>query len=289
MRPGLKVAGSDGSASTAAAMLNGAEYWAAITDCVPSMSLNSHTLVVAWTTTRSISSARMPFSATSSDVAWTIGCRSLHDGYGLMVISSIIQRSPSRSVSNWGCGSPVKIRQKPCRPARPSWAPSRPWAASDAAITPPSAARAAWMRLAIPPEDANSIVPDASDAAMPNAWLSRSASRPRRWAAAAAAPNTPDMEVGWKPASMCDTGPTASPARPIASYPTTTASRKAAPGASSSSATARAAGTTTAPGWLTASSCTSSSSKAWAAAPLAKAAMAGVALSPQPTTVQPPP
>ena len=113
MRSGLKVAGSDGSASTAAATLNCAEYWAAITEAVPSMSLSSDTFVVVWTTIRSTSAARMPCSATSSDVAWTMGCRSLHDGYGLTVISSIIQRSPSLSTSRSGRGSSVKMRQKP--------------------------------------------------------------------------------------------------------------------------------------------------------------------------------
>ena len=153
---------------------------------------------------------------------------------------------------------------------------------------PPSAARPAWIRLAIPPEAANSIVPEASEAPMPRASFRRAASKPWRWAAAAAAPNTPDIEVGWKPASMCERGPTAKPALPMASYPTTTASRKARPEAPVSSAAAKAAGTTTAPGWLTASSCTSSSSKAWAAAPLAKAAMAGVALRSHPTTVEGP-
>ena len=40
------------------------------------------------------------------------------------------------------------------------------------------------------------MVPEASEAAIPKAWLSRSASRLRRWAAAAAAPNTPRHRGG---------------------------------------------------------------------------------------------
>jgi hypothetical protein len=64
------------------------------------------------------------------------------------------------------------------------------------AVTPPSAARAAWILLVMPPDEANSIVPLANVAAIPKAWLSCPASKPSSLAAAAVEPNTPDIDVG---------------------------------------------------------------------------------------------
>jgi hypothetical protein len=52
------------------------------------------------------------------------------------------------------------------------------------------------MRFAMPPEAANSIVPDANEEAIPSAWFNFTASKFNRRPAAAAEPNTPDIDVG---------------------------------------------------------------------------------------------
>ena len=61
------------------------------------------------------------------------------------------------------------------------------------------------------------MVPEARETARPKAWFIIWPSNPSRRPAAAVEPNTPDIEVGWNPASMWASGPTAMPARPMAS------------------------------------------------------------------------
>ncbi len=235
-----------------------------------------------------MSSARTPRPRISRAASMS-GWISLQAAYGLTVISSIIQRSPRLSVRRLTAGSAVEIRQNPYLPASPSAGPSKPSAASRAAVNPPSAALPAWSRLVSPPLWLNSVVPDEKVAAIPRALVIVPDLKSRRCPTAAAEPNTPDWPVGWKPASMWDAGPTAMPARPIASYPTTIASRTASPEAPVSAAMASTAGMTTAPGCEMASSCTSSNSKAWPDAPLAKAAIGAEVANPEPTTGHGPP
>ena len=72
-----------------------------------------------------------------------------------------------------------------------------------AADSPPSAARPAWNRFVIAPSWMKAQVPEAQLAAMPSADSVARASRPRMRAAAAAAPNAPQVPVECQPAALC--------------------------------------------------------------------------------------
>ena len=76
-----------------------------------------------------------------------------------------------------------------------------PRRASSAALTPPSAAQPQWMRLTVPPVRFASMTPPAMLTAIPIAEATPSASRPSKWAAAAALPIAPQMEVACCPCS----------------------------------------------------------------------------------------
>ncbi len=84
----------------------------------------------------------------------------------------------------------------PCLPSSASDAPLNPSRTSVAAISPFSAAQPTWNRLVHAPLARNCKLPAACDSTVPNAPATPSASSPNTRAAAAAAPNAPQVAVG---------------------------------------------------------------------------------------------
>ena len=75
----------------------------------------------------------------------------------------------------------------------------KPSRASTAADKPPMQAQPTWNRLVQAPFARNCRLPADWLSAMPSADATPSASSPSTRAAAAAAPNAPQVLVGWKP------------------------------------------------------------------------------------------
>ena len=91
----------------------------------------------------------------------------------------------------------VKAAQKPFRPSRTARGPVSPARARSAASTPLWAAMPPWARQTSLPSLSDSDSPDAKLPATPSASAMPSADMPKSLAAMAAAPNTPQVAVGW--------------------------------------------------------------------------------------------
>ncbi len=90
---------------------------------------------------------------------------------------------------------------KPCGPSSASAAPLKPSRTRVAAISPFNAAQPTWKRFVQAPLTRNSRLPAHWLSTVPIAPATCSAFRPKTRAAAVAAPNAPQVAVGWKPRS----------------------------------------------------------------------------------------
>ena len=118
-------------------------------------------------------------------------------GYGLWVFASSSQVSPSPLVIAARFAPSPITEVNPRGPAIGSAGPVTPASANNAADSPPRAEAPTPMLLAMVPSVSTS--PDDCAEALPIAQTMRSASNRSTFAAAAAAPNTPQVDVMCQP------------------------------------------------------------------------------------------
>lgn len=156
-------------------------------------------------------------------------------GYGLKKMPGMDHCSPSPRVISPESKLPDSHAWKnPKRPSSTVGGPVNPRATRSAAVTPAWAAHPQWRRLTVPPVRLASRIPDDMEAARPIALAIPSAPSLYTWAAAAAAPSPPQIEVACWPRSKnvelaAPRSYPAIPSRTHTSIPTAAATMTSAP------------------------------------------------------------